>query len=327
MSNLVDYLHDPIKTGVQYRKYQFNIPHLLKTAKSFKIDEWVENEEDEKDFERKYYDHENLAFNLIDIVAEYYKDKIDNKDFINFFNINIESFKEEINKEINRYGKDDPEIIPMHIWNELNYNFFKSGIRENYKDAICFYILNNNNDKNITMMEAVSLNKDVLSDMEKMLKNISFSKGTFEIIKNRITHSTRYVYRPYQYIIKLWLKSLESKKIHKDLRDLIFNASEYHDQEEWRTSVILCSIVTELILADVFEELHKKEAPDIPLGALFEQVKTNANLTDEIKNSIQKLNQIRISAVHRSKSPISDRDSEIVLTKVYKILNWYSEQY
>ena len=48
-------------------------------------------------------------------------------------------------------------------------------------------------------------------------------------------------------------------------------------------------------------------------------------MTPDIIEKITELNRIRISAVHRSKSPISERDSVIVMKNIFVIVNWYSD--
>jgi len=125
----------------------------------------------------------------------------------------------------------------------------------------------------------------------------------------------------------IWFKDESTVSVPKDLKDLLKAATNYYQSEEWRTSVTLSAIVTESILADIYEEEMKVDAPDVPLGALVEQVKKSVKIPKQIDSAIKNLNQARIAAVHRSKSPVSDRDAEIALFSATKTLIWFMNKY
>jgi len=327
MKDILEYLNDPMKKGVAFRLFEFDINGLIKIAKKLKLDDWVENEDDEQEFVDDYFNDEMFEHNLTDVMIAFYKDKND-EDFFHFSNIDENELTIEVDSELKKYERDRLEVMSELMWNK-SYNMFDSGVRNHYLDSLSFSDVDDKISKKnrIKYIEVISIKPDILNDLEKLILKMSSTEGSIKIIKNRVTHSSRYVYRPYQHSLDIWLNSKLSLKIHKDLRDLLINAAEYHDREEWRTSVILCAIVTELILADVFEEQYETEAPDIPLGALNERVKSNPNMTPEIQKNVSELNKIRISAVHRSKSPISERDSELALVNIYQIINWYSDKY
>jgi len=325
MSQLVEYLINPMEKGVTYRKYEFDINDIIKVARELGLDEWVENEDNEKEFMKLYHDDDSFYENLIGVIIEFYSQNIDD-DFCRFFNINKEELMIKVQTDVEKYGQEQNEVLSELLWDDCNY-LFDSELLKHYHDSIVFNevgreISTTNNHKQI---EAISVNDQIVSDFELLLSKIPHIKGSFKILKSRVSHSSRFVFRPYHLALRDWLSTPLSSNIHNDLTELMTNATDYHEQDEWRTSVILNSIVTELILADIYEEQYQKDAPDVPLGSLFHEVKTNPNMNPEIIERISELNKIRISAVHRSKSPISERDSEIVMKNIYSIVNWYSD--
>jgi len=325
MAQLVEYLFNPMEKGVTYRKYEFDISDIIEAARSLNLDEWVENEENEKEFLELYHDDETFYENLVSIIIEYYSQNLDDN-FCSFFNIQKEKFMKKVQDDAAKYGQEENEVISELLWDECDY-LFDSELQKHYHDSIVFNEVGREISKSnkLKRIEAISVNTKIVTDFELMISKIPHIKDSFKILKNRVSHSSRFVFRPYHHALRDWLSTPLSSNIHNDLIELITNATDYHEQSEWRTSVILNSIVTELILADIYEEQYQKDAPDVPLGTLFHEVKTNQHMTPEIIEQISELNKIRISAVHRSKSPISERDSEIVMKNIYALVNWYSD--
>ena len=86
----------------------------------------------------------------------------------------------------------------------------------------------------------------------------------------------------------------------------------------------MSAITVESGLADLFEEIHKKPAPDDPLGKLYGKVKNEAGFPDRIETAIEMVNEARISAVHRSRFPVSDREATNALYGATTFTMWHN---
>jgi hypothetical protein len=125
----------------------------------------------------------------------------------------------------------------------------------------------------------------------------------------------------------LWLNDSGSIAIPSDLRSFLHGAIRYIFSSEWRTSIVLSAISVESVLADLYEEMHKIPAPDIPLGDLFRQVKEKIDFPPEIARAINMTNEARIAAVHRSRFPVSDREAINALYGAINFTSWYVSKF
>lgn len=115
-----------------------------------------------------------------------------------------------------------------------------------------------------------------------------------------------------------------SKMIPKDLRDFLSNASKYYTSEEWRTSTVLSAITAESLLADLYEEEYRRPTPSkATLGELFEFAKKKVEFPQNIAEAIAMTNNARISAVHRSRFGVSDREATNALYGAANFTMWY----
>ena len=117
------------------------------------------------------------------------------------------------------------------------------------------------------------------------------------------------------------------RRITEDLRDFLKGSMRYHSDEEWRTSIVLSAIAVESVLADLYEEEHKTYAPNVPLGNLYDKVKGKVKFPPEVMKAIEMVNEARISAVHRSRFPVSDREATNALYGSTTFIMWYSSNY
>lgn len=177
------------------------------------------------------------------------------------------------------------------------------------------------------LFDVVTIKKNGLSVFKKSLKSIPTIKEQMKILKERQHFSQRYVFRPYPLAVQLWLKDEASVTVPQDLKRFLEGAIQYFFSSEWRMSIVLSAIAVESILADLYEEKNKKSAPDTPLGDLFRQVKEKIDFPSEIIRAIQITNDARISAVHRSRFPVSDREAINALFGAVNFALWYSSQF
>lgn len=177
------------------------------------------------------------------------------------------------------------------------------------------------------MFDIVALKKEGLSEFKSKIKCIPALKKGMKKLKENKQHSARYTFRPYPLATKLWLKDEASILLHADLKGFLEGAIDYFFSSEWRTSIVLSAITVESVLADLYEEKCKEPAPDKPLGELFRLVKENAELPAKVESAIDTTNKSRISAVHRSRHPVGSREAIYAMYGAVNASIWYVSQY
>jgi len=330
MKEVIEYLKDPMKKGVYNGLYKLNINCFRDIYKKIAEDEDHPNYEGAKatiEDESLLFDDDWFFINLSECIAGIlYNNPIE--EFYDLLNIDQQSIKEEVLKSM----KDDKEPLEDALHEELwerAQEILDTRVIEKTIDAIHIDDISERkkNNKLDKFFEITTIKEETLELFETFMNKIPHINENFDVVKKRNSFSSRNIYRPYPCAVELWLKDESTIHVPKDLLDLIEASSKYHQDEEWRTSVILSAIVIESILADIYEEEKKENAPDVPLGALFERVKNFASIPNEIQEVIGLVNQARISAVHRSKSPVSDRDADIALYGTTKTTMWFIENY
>ena len=166
-----------------------------------------------------------------------------------------------------------------------------------------------------------------LPRFHNFLKSIPHIGNTVKELKRRKTHSSRYAFRPYPLAVQLWLSQQKTLATKKDLKDFIRGSIRYHYEKEWRTSIILSAIAVESILADLYEEQNMEYAPSTPLGDLYNRVRTNISFPAKVQEAIELVNKARISAVHRSRFPVSGGDATNALYGAVILIMWYSSNF
>jgi len=202
---------------------------------------------------------------------------------------------------------------------------FKSRIMKDINDAIVI-------ESGQVKMRQLSF--DITSITEKgakrfinFLKCVPYIGETVNEVRSRKTFSSRYTFRPYPLAVQLWIESEKAITVPEDLRDFLKGSMRYHSEEEWRTSIVLSAIAVESVLADLYEEEHKTYAPNVPLGDLYYKVKDKVKFPPEVMKAIEMVNEARISAVHRSRFPVSDREATNALYGSTTFIMWYSANY
>ena len=178
-------------------------------------------------------------------------------------------------------------------------------------------------------LDITSVKKEGAMFFTKFLKTIPLLGQTVVVNKDATqTYSSRYIYRPYAVAVSLWLEKEASKFVPKDLRNFLTNSSEYYTSEEWRTSIVLSAITAESLLADLYEdEYHKPTPSKATLGELFELTKKKVDFPQDIAEAIQITNNARISAVHRSRFPVSDVEAVNALYGTINFAIWYFSRF
>lgn len=177
------------------------------------------------------------------------------------------------------------------------------------------------------LFDVVTIKKDGLKVFQKHLHCIPPFKKELKSLKEKRQYSTRHTFRPYPLATKLWLRHEASVHVPPDLKSFLEGAIDYFFSGEWRTSIVLSAITVESILADLYEEKYKKPAPDTPLGELYRLVKEKIDFPSEIAGAIDMANKSRISAVHRSRFPVSDREATNALYGATNFTLWYASEF
>lgn len=232
-------------------------------------------------------------------------------------------------EEITEFGFEEPipEIFSPTILSDLNdvlsIEILKPA-KEETEDIIFEF-----NELNEIALDITSVKKEGATFFLRCLKTIPVIGKTVVVTKNPTeTHSSRYTFSPYALAVRLWLEKEASKFMPKDLRDFLTNSSKYYTSEEWRTSIVLSAIATESLLADLYEEEYHEPTPTrATLGELFELTKKKVKFPQNIADAITMTNNARISAVHRSRFPVSDREAINALYGATNFAMWYFSRF
>ena len=235
------------------------------------------------------------------------------------------------------------ELVPVDFFlgEEPRLELLNPSILADKSDVVCAELLNPREDEveddifdELKDLEPIAL--DITSVKEKatkffltVLRSIPVVGKSLRILKDiRRTFSSRFTFRPYPSAVRLWLRKEPSRTVPKDLRDFFEEASKYHSSGEWRTSIVLSAITVESLLADLYEEQYHQPTPSkATLGELFELVKKKVDFPANIAEAIGMANNARISAVHRSRFPVSDRESINALYGAINFTMWYFSQF
>lgn len=207
---------------------------------------------------------------------------------------------------------------------DIKSGIFYSRIIKDISEVLLVDVIKS--DKNLSqIINLISIKKDGVQIYKKFLESIPFIGEKIKIFKEKKTYSTRYIFEPYPLAIQLWLEDKSILPIPKDLTDFIKGAINYYNNHEWRTSIVLSAITVESILADVYEETKKDYAPNIPLGSIYHEIKEV--YPEEIQKAIEIVNEARISAVHRSRYPVSDKEATNALVGATTLIMWYIQNF
>jgi hypothetical protein len=173
------------------------------------------------------------------------------------------------------------------------------------------------------VLDAVSLKENALDQFEDLVESLpAFDKRIKRLARSK-KYGSNYAYRAYALAAHLWLSSEESALVPEGAVAFLEPSLAYYDSAQWRTSIVLSAISVEYILSEIFEEIFKSPAPEIPLGGLYEQVKKKMNFPSDEDLAIRRTNEIRIKAVHRSSWFASERDALDALMGAMQLTIWY----
>jgi len=329
LEDIVKYLSNPLQAGVYYGQFTINfskleqfIRDIAKTAKKQESKELIKTADSIK--EEGYLTLEEKKENFVKAITHFVFQEKCPKEILEYLSIRPRLSKKlrelELSRKImfyrvRRYRRRRKPlyILDSHTLDDIN-DVIVIGIEEG-------------DEENVLMVEVTTTKEKGMSRFEKYIKSIPHIGKTVKEIRKRKTYSSRYTFRPYPLAVQLWLKHEKAATAPKDLRDFLRGSIRYHSDEEWRTSIVLSAIAVESVLADLYEEKYKKYAPSVPLGELYQQVKDKINFPSPIKAAIEMVNEARISAVHRSRFPVSDREATNALYGSTTFIMWFSSNF
>lgn len=329
----MDYLSNPLQTGVYYSQLLVGFSELDKlikdvVGKSKRTEEAKELTKFADEYKKSpYYDSDLLQRNFTKAVELLARSEDCPKEIIPYLfgkkgrprallsHVDEFAFSISRNKRIR---------VRRYPWAILN--IFGSRILRDINDVIIIETEDAHKQLELSF-EVTSITEEGTKRFKDFLKCIPHIGDKVKEIRSRKTFSSRYTFRPYPLAVRLWLESEEAVTVTEDLRDFLKGSMRYHSEEEWRTSIVLSAIAVESVLADLYEEKHKTYAPNVPLGDLYSKVKDKVTFPSEVKKAIEMVNEARISAVHRSRLPVSDREATNALYGSTTFIMWYSSNY
>lgn len=332
MKILLDYLENPLKVGVYYAQLIADFSNLKKTIEntikntnrttpqsSQLIQIAEEMEEEEKYFELECSKIKDVINKIISflyfqkacprIVSEYVGATATQKHIMAIADYIPEKF-----------------IISYSNTMEESLTPLESHIIEEAKDVIVIE-MDKIDHTNEVLFQLTAIKKDSITKVVKFIEWIPHIGKTVKQLRIKKTYSSRYVFNPYPLAVDFWLKNEASMTTPNDLKELLNGSVSYYTKKDWRTSIVLAAIAVENVLADLYEEKHQATAPNVPLGELYNRVKEKIEFPNEIMQSIEKVNKARISAVHRSRFPVSDREATGAIYGSTTLIIWYSSNY
>lgn len=334
LDTIIKYLQNPMKIGVYNHKSIVDFSGVSDYLKRL-IDQYKESYEKAKG-KRREYSKQIFEDRLSRLGEALEQLKEENSRYAPFFETLIRTFGEfamldEFPEDLRNLFYRERELrlrsgrmrrVRMRMGPPV---IFHSRIIPRIKDVLS--IEKEHIDEGKWLFDVVTIKKDGLSVFKKHFQCIPVIKKGMKVLKERKQFSTRYAFRPYPLVARLWLQDSASIAVPSDLKSFLQGAIRYIFSGEWRTSIVLSAITVESVLADLYEEKNKEPAPDIPLGDLFHQVKQKIDFPPEIVKAIETANKARIAAVHRSRFPVSDRESINALYGATNFILWYSSQF
>jgi len=327
LDNIIEYLKNPMKTGV------FNCQITLDLSETEKLYEFlleqIKTRREKAKIRRELREaKKETYYPLNELLKKFY--------YAVYVTLEMEECPKAIEKFYDWQMKEDmefgfeesvPEIFSPTTMSDLNDVLSIDILKplENETEELWYTL----RELGEVALDITSVKKEGVMFFVKFLEDIPLIGKTVVINKDCTeTHSSRYSFRPYATAVGLWLEKEASKTMSQDLRKDLAKSSEYYTSGEWRTSIVLSAITAESLLADLYEEEYHKPTPSkATLGELFEYTRKKVDFPKNIAEAIQMTNNSRISAVHRSRFPVSDREAVNALYGTTNFSIWYFSRF
>jgi len=176
------------------------------------------------------------------------------------------------------------------------------------------------------VIDVVSFGRLVLEKFRSFISSVPKIGEKVIFTKEKKKHAMEYVSLVYPSVAALWVDDMARLMIRGDVVDLLEATIDYFYTRDWRTSIILCSISLEKVLAEFYEEIFKKPCPPRSIGDIEHEITENVkDIPKEIKEAIEMTNSMRIAAVHRSHLPLGVKEATNALQGTLKFILWFQE--
>jgi len=336
METIINFLKNPQIQGLHVHQYKIElskiaefIDHVTENYKiqgippipdgSPLIERFVEREKRmPKIRDRRLANRLNEALTLIIL-------KEDKPEIFDYFKISLEELEKQRKAEgPQAFWRTQRLLSPTE--NSPRSGFFDSMIFPEHHDVLHMNYRMSKDEENM-LIEFVSLNEKGFKMFNDLILCLPILSESFDKISQRKSSCEKYIFKIYDLVVQLWIPSEDKFVFNDNIENFLEAAITYYTKKEWITSIILSSIAVESILAELYEEEHKKKAPDIPLGQLIKEVGKKIKFPSDLEKKLQALNTARIASVHRSENPVSDKDTIISLMGITSLIIWYFENY
>jgi hypothetical protein len=328
METIIKYLKNPMDVGVYNHIYMIDFSGVSGYLEALLV-KFKDAGEEQKPPNLPKRFVEERASRLNEALEDFKQERRDDRDFfsgltgmLGLFCLYSKDCPETMVKTFTRERKIGDRVVRLRLFG--TDDIFESHLLPENNDVIL--IDKKNISKKKWMFDIISTKEKAILSFKEMLEAIPTVKENMEVKKSKQHFSMRYVFRPYPWVVQLWLKSESSITVPFDLKSFLNGAVRYILSSEWRTSIVLSAISIESVLADIYEETHKEPAPDVPLGDLFKQVRSKVDFPQDIIKAVTMANDARIAAVHRSRSSVSDREANNALFGATNFVYWYYSQ-
>jgi hypothetical protein len=321
MDLVLDYLRAPLKVGVQSITYTLNMSLVLKGIRN--LTSKCEKAEKGKVSARVRYAKERLD-EAMDKLQEYYyvENVLDVLQEVFLRLAALPGCPADMRDLFYEKAEARSGISPHRFLRRQKSPLFKPTMTA---DDVVYIEESPSPPLDRLLLTATTIGDPTLTYYKRCLQTIPPVREGMTVLKEGRRFSSRFAFKPYPLVVRLWLGHESSTAFPSDLKTFLDGAVEYYYSSEWRTSIVLSAITVESILADLYEEKKKEPAPDIPLGGLLEKVKNVVAFPKTVLEAMDSTNKARIAAVHRSISPVSDREATNALFGATNLALWYHE--
>ncbi len=176
--------------------------------------------------------------------------------------------------------------------------------------------------ENELRLNIISMNEKGCKVFEELFESIPIINRDIKISKINQKYSSRYCSEPMIAAIVLWMNTLGHAMVPEDIHKYLQSSVVYYEKEEWRISILLAAIAVESILAEIYEEYYHEVAPSDPLGLLKDKIERKTKFPPSVLKNIELVNQCRISAVHRSSTPVGSKEARNAVVEATKFIHW-----
>jgi hypothetical protein len=200
----------------------------------------------------------------------------------------------------------------------------------------CIHI-SESGDSRTRVLEIASLSEETGERYLDYLVHVPGLGRNLVVVRSGWKHTSQVVRALLPPALMTWMKGEEAVScVPEYVMNFLMAASEYYGREEWRTSIVMSSIVSETVVAEYYEDVFRRQAGDLTLGQLLNNVEqqfkksgktcgtkgVRAMPKDLLKDGGE-TNRLRKESVHRGTSALLQSDALQALANSSRFVVWY----